>query len=218
LFGQPDYDPIKHSEDITDFEEQLEALNEAVKSGKVRWVGVSNETPFGVMKMVGLAERYPDLYPRIVSIQNSYSLLVRKDYEAGLSEVCADHNCNIGLLAYSPLAAGVLTAKYSKAEVDPKARLKQFKGYMERYKDSQVETAVKEYEEVAKKHGISPTALALSWCYHRHGIVASTIIGATTMEQLEQNLKAYDVNLNDTVIEDISKVYKKYVDPSKAYN
>lgn len=82
--------------------------------------------------MVHLAERYPDLYPKIVSIQNSYSLLVRKDYESGLTEVCSPRNCNVGLLAYSPLASGVLSGKYAKTDVDPKARLNMFPGFMER--------------------------------------------------------------------------------------
>ena len=219
MFGQPDYDVSKEttSADVS-FEEQLAALNDAVKSGKVRYVGVSNETPFGVMKFTALAERYPDLYPKIVSIQNSYSLLVRKDYECGLTEVCSPRNCNVGLLAYSPLAAGVLTGKYSEKDVDPKARLHLCPGFMDRYKDSQPEKATAAYCEIAAKHGLSPAELALSWCYHRTNIVASTIIGATTIPQLEENLKAYDKKLSPECLEQIEEVYKQYVDPTKAYS
>lgn len=218
LFGQPDYETSKETtEQDSSFEEQLAALNDAVKAGKVRYVGVSNETPFGVMSMVHLAERYPDLYPKICSIQNSYSLLVRKDFESGLTEVCSPRNCNVGLLAYSPLASGVLSAKYAKADVDPKARLNMFPGFMERYRESQPEAATNAYAAIAEKHGLTPAQLALAWCYHRD-VVASTIIGATSLEQLEENLSAFDIKLSDEVLEEIGDVYKKYVDPTKAYN
>ncbi len=101
LFGMPDFSP-ENLKDSSSFEEQLGALNEVVEAGKVRYIGVSNETPFGVCSMVELSKQSPELYPRIVSIQNSYSLLVRKDYEAGLAEACYHHN--VGLLPYSPLA------------------------------------------------------------------------------------------------------------------
>ncbi|GMI14511.1 hypothetical protein TrVE_jg9768 [Triparma verrucosa] len=218
LFGQPDYDIDSENDPGVDssFEEQLGALNEAVKAGKVKYVGVSNETPFGVMAMCQLAKQYPDLYPKIVSIQNSYSLIVRKDYEAGLTEVCSPRNMNVGLLAYSPLAGGILSGKYAKEKVDEKARLNLFPGFMERYKDSQVEKAVAEYANIAEKHGLTPTQLALAWCYHRSN-VASSIIGATSIVQLEENLKAFDVVLEDEVMKEIEDVYKIYTDPTKAY-
>jgi len=218
LFGQPDYDVSKETTDKdTPFEEQLSALNDAVKAGKVRYVGVSNETPFGVMEMVHLAKRYPELYPKIVSLQNSYSLLVRKDFESGLTEVCSPRNCNVGLLAYSPLSAGILSGKYAKAKVHPNARLNLFPGFMDRYRESQPEAATNAYSAIAEKHGLTPAQLALAWVYHR-GFVASTIIGATSMEQLEENLSAFDITLSDEILEDITNVYKKYVDPTKAYN
>lgn len=218
LFGQPDYDMSKEnaSGKDTPFEEQLSALNDAVKAGKVRYIGVSNETPFGVMEMTHLANHFPELYPKIVSIQNSYSLIVRKDYEAGLAEVCSPRNCNVGLLAYSPLAGGILSGKYAKATVDKKARLNMFPGFMDRYKDSQVEKAVAAYSGIASKHGLTPTQLALSWCYHRPQ-VASSIIGATSLEQLEENLKVFDVKLSDEILEEIDEVYKVFTDPTKAY-
>lgn len=219
MFGAPDYDIDKENlagEDVS-FEEQLSALNDAVKSGKVRYIGVSNETPFGVMQFASLAERFPDLYPKLISIQNSYSLLVRKDYEAGLTEVCSPRNYNVGLLAYSPLAGGILTGKYSKGVVDPKARLNLFPGFMDRYKESQPERATAAYIAIAAKHSLSPATLALSWCYHRR-CVASSIIGATSLPQLEENLKAFDVKLSDEVMEGIDDVYKEFTDPTKAYS
>ncbi|KAL7483343.1 hypothetical protein ACHAW6_009003 [Cyclotella cf. meneghiniana] len=113
LFGQRDFS-IKELEgkEGVSFEEQLSTLKEVIDAGKVRYIGVSNETPYGVCSMVEMAKNSPDLYPRIVSIQNGYSLVDRKNYEAGLTEVCYHHK--VSLLPYSPLAGGVLTGKYSK--------------------------------------------------------------------------------------------------------
>jgi aryl-alcohol dehydrogenase-like predicted oxidoreductase len=222
LFGSPDFSISTYEEKHPDekppipFEEQLAAMQELVQSGKVRYIGLSNETPYGVCSMTQLAKHFPELYPKIVSIQNSYSLVVRKDYEAGLAEACY-HN-KVGLLPYSPLAGGSLTGKYradEKNKVPEKSRLTMFPGYMERYLGSQNEEAVNAYCEIAEKNGMTPTQLALSWCY-RNDLVASTIIGATTMTQLEENLKAYDIRLNDAVQEQINQAYQKYTDPTKA--
>jgi aryl-alcohol dehydrogenase-like predicted oxidoreductase len=213
LFGQSDFSPSMLKE-FTSFEEQLSALQELVEAGKVRYVGVSNETPYGVCSMAELAKHNPGLYPKIVSIQNSYSLVVRKDFEAGLAEACYHHN--VGLMSYSPLASGVLTGKYAQNEIPKKARLNLFPGFMQRYRGSQNEAAVSEYCKIAKEAGISPAELALSWCYHREH-VTSTIIGATTILQLKEDLGAYDIRLDDDVMEKISNVYKKYTDPTKAY-
>jgi len=152
MFGQADFNPdqLITSPIPVSFEEQLEALQQVIQEGKVRYVGVSNETPYGVCSMVELAKRFPDLYPRIVSIQNSYSLVVRKDFEAGLGEACFHHN--VGLLAYSPLAGGVLSGKYSDPSNLPKnARLRMFPGFMDRYLGSQNEAAVNEYIAIAKE-------------------------------------------------------------------
>ena len=221
LFGQPDFDPSKYEEQHgtaspVPFEDQLAAFQELIKSGKVRYLGVSNETPFGVVTMCQLAKQFPDLYPKIVSIQNSYSLVCRKDYEAGLAEACYHHN--VGLLPYSPLAGGSLTGKYRESvETPSNARLTKFPGYMERYLGSLNEEAVNAYCELAEKNDMSPAELALSWCYHNK-LVASTIIGATSMEQLEENLQAYDLKLSDDILDEIGLIYKKYTDPTKAKN
>mmetsp|Transcript_16481 Transcript_16481/g.25741 ORF Transcript_16481/g.25741 Transcript_16481/m.25741 type:complete len:402 (-) Transcript_16481:239-1444(-) len=214
IFGMADFSPSLVRE-ATSFEEQLSALKEVVDSGKVRYIGVSNETPYGVCTMVEMAKRDPDLYARIVSIQNSYSLVCRKDYEAGLAEACYYHN--VASLPYSPLSGGVLTGKYANPDNLPeKARLKMFPGFMERYLGSQNEAAVAEYGEIAKEVGITPCELALSWCYHREH-VASTIIGSTTIPQLKECIGAYDIKLDEETLGKIDKVYKKYTDPTKAY-
>jgi len=216
LFWQPDFSAERaKSDEPTPFEEQLSALNEVVKSGKVRYIGVSNETPFGVCSMAEMAKHSPELYPKIVSIQNSYSLLVRKDYEAGLAEACYHHN--VGLLPYSPLAGGVLTGKYrDKSNLPKKGRLLMFPGFMDRYLDSLNEEAANAYGDIAKEAGLTPSELALSWCYHREH-VASTIIGSTNIEQLKEDINAYDIKLDEDILEKISKVYKKYTNPTKAY-
>jgi len=213
LFGQPDFLPSMKRES-TSFEEQLSTLKELVDSGKVRYIGVSNETPFGVCSMVEMAKRDPSLYSKIVSIQNSYSLLVRKDYEAGLAEACYEHD--VGLLPYSPLAGGVLTGKYAKGEknVPPNSRLTLFAGFMDRYLAGQSHKATLRYMEIAEEVGLSPAELALSWCYHREH-VASTIIGATSITQLKENIKAFDIKLDDETIKKIDGVYKEFTDPTK---
>jgi aryl-alcohol dehydrogenase-like predicted oxidoreductase len=176
-------------------------------------VGVSNETPFGVCSFVNLAERYPDLYPKIISVQNSYSLVVRVDVESGLSEACYHHN--VGLLAYSPLAAGTLSGKYRDHEHLPtNARLTLFPGFMDRFLNSYNEKAVNAYCELAEAHGMTPAQLSLAWCY-QNPLVSSTLVGATTLSQLYENLHAYDIVLNHEIQSKIHKIYRVYTDPTK---
>lgn len=218
FFGAPDFSPSSYEDAPTpvEFEETLAALQEVIKAGKVRYVGVSNETPYGVCTMGMLAKQYPDLYPKIVSIQNSYSLVMRKDFEAGLAEACYHHN--VALLPYSPLAAGTLSGKYrNKDSIPDNARLKLFPGFMDRYLGSHNERAVNKYCDLATANGMTPAQLALSWCYHNEK-VASTIIGATTMQQLDENIKAYDIRLDSAIHDEIANIYKEYTDPTKARN
>mmetsp|Transcript_16154 Transcript_16154/g.22752 ORF Transcript_16154/g.22752 Transcript_16154/m.22752 type:complete len:415 (-) Transcript_16154:265-1509(-) len=213
LFGQPDFSPGQLTAESAAFEEQLGALQEVIEAGKVRYIGVSNETPFGVCAMANLAKY--EGYPKIASIQNSYSLVVRKDFEAGLAEAC--HHHDVALLPYSPLASGSLTGKYAvPADIPENARLKLFPGFMDRYLGSLNEAAVNSYCDIAKEANLTPAQMALSWCYHREH-VCSTIIGATTIPQLDENIKAYDIKLDDDTLEKINNVYKKYTDPTKAY-
>jgi len=214
LFGTPDFSRA-NLRDAVDFEEQLSTLKEVVDSGKVRYIGVSNETPYGVCSMMNLAKQEPSLYAKIASIQNSYSLVCRKDFEAGLAEAC--YYNDVALLPYSPLAGGVLTGKYSNPDDLPaNARLNMFPGFMERYLGSQNEAAVSAYSDIAKEIGISSCELALSWCYHKEH-VTSTIIGATSIPQLKECINAYDIKLEEETLEKIQGVYKKYTDPTKAY-
>jgi aryl-alcohol dehydrogenase-like predicted oxidoreductase len=231
LFGSEDFKPSEYEEQFKKqppvaLKEQLAALKELIDAGKVRYFGVSNETPYGICAMAALSDHFPELYPKCVSIQNSYSLVVRKDYEAGNAEACYHHD--VSLLPYSPLASGTLSGKYRKGLSNDdnegiKPRLTRYPGYMARYLGSENEGAVNAYCDLAEKYDMSPSGLALSWCYHNE-LVASTIIGATTMEQLEENLKAYDLRLDEVEMEDstmdeeISKIYKRYTDPTKAKN
>jgi len=211
LFGADAYDPELERESIS-FLEQLQTFKELIDAGKVRAIGVSNETPWGVAQMAELART--EAMPKIVSIQNSYSLLVRSDFENGLNEVCSPNNANVGLLAYSPLAGGILTGKYADKEVSPKARLNLFPGFMDRYKESLAQEAVREYMKVAKKHGLSPTELSLAWCKSRPW-VASTIIGATTIEQLKDNINSFAIEFTEEMNDDVNAIYRRYRDPSK---
>jgi len=230
FFGSADFRASEYEEAFKKqtpiaLKEQLAALKELIDAGKVRYFGVSNETPYGICAMAALSDHFPELYPKCVSIQNSYSLVMRKDYEAGNAEACYHHD--VSLLPYSPLAGGSLSGKYREGITNDKdgkkPRLTLFQGYMARYLGSENEGAVNAYCGLAEKYNLTPSQLALSWCYHNE-LVASTIIGATSMEQLEENLKAYDLRLDEIEVEDgtmddeISKIYKRYTDPTKAKN
>lgn len=211
LFGSSSFD-IEKMRDSVPFEDQLSALKELVDAGKVRNIGVSNETSYGVSQFSALAKSMG--LPKMVSIQNAYSLLVRVPFETDLAETCAPPNCNVGLLAYSPLAGGALSGKYINATPE-NCRFNLFPGYMERYNKSFAVNAVAEYVKVAEKHGMTPSELALAWCKSRW-FVTSTIIGATSMPQLKENINAFNMELTPECIEDINKVFGQYRDPSTA--
>jgi aryl-alcohol dehydrogenase-like predicted oxidoreductase len=220
LFGQPDFtaEQYEQAPNPNSFQDQLEGLQQVIQSGQVRYIGLSNETPYGLMQFVTLAEQYPDLYSKVISVQNSYSLVVRKDYEAGLAEVC--YHKNVGLLAYSPLAGGSLSGKYRVSTQIPKgSRLILFPGFNDRYLVSQNKDAVNAYCDLAIANNLTPTQLGLAWCY-QNKLIASTIIGATTLEQLHENCRAYDLkkDMNEKIMKEINIVYKKYTDPTKARN
>ena len=211
LFGSGTYDASLEREAVP-FVEQLQALKKLVDQGKVRHVGVSNETPYGVSKFIHEHEKESSL-PRICSIQNSYSLLVRSDFESGLTETCAQ--TDVGLLAYSPLAGGILTGKYGGAQAPKGARLNLFPGFMDRYAQSLAKEAVAEYEKVATAYNLTPAQLALKWCYSRPH-VASTLIGATSMDQLRENIDAFFLDeLPEDCLDAVADVYSRYRDPSK---
>ncbi|KAI5649572.1 hypothetical protein M9H77_35577 [Catharanthus roseus] len=215
LFGEFFYDPSRWRPSVP-FVEQLRALKEVIYEGKVRYIGVSNETSYGVMEFVQSAK---DLgLPKIVSIQNSYSLLVRCKFEIDLVEVCHPNNCNVGLLAYSPLAGGSLTGKYLDldSEVAKKGRLNLFPSYMERYNTSTSREATVKYIEVGKKYGLTPVELALAFVRDRP-FVTSSIIGATSVDQLKEDIDAVlsvERPLPSELMDEIESIFKRYKDPS----
>ncbi|KAH7856861.1 hypothetical protein Vadar_006344 [Vaccinium darrowii] len=215
LFGEFLYDPSKWRESVP-FVEQLRALQELIDQGKVRYIGVSNETSYGVMEFVH-ASKVEGL-PKIVSIQNSYSLLVRCKFEIDLVEVCHPNNCNIGLLAYSPLGGGSLTGNYIdiESETAKRGRLNLFPGYMERYKGSATKEATIKYNDVAKKHGLTLVQLALGFARDRPFMTIS-IIGATSVDQLKEDIDAFlttERPLPPEVMADIENVFRRYKDPA----
>jgi aryl-alcohol dehydrogenase-like predicted oxidoreductase len=187
--------------------ETLEALTECQKAGKIRYIGVSNETAWGVMRYLQLAERH-DL-PRIVTIQNPYSLLNRS-FEVGLSEI-SQHE-GVELLAYSCLAFGVLSGKYLNGAKPAGARNTLFSRFT-RYSSEQSQKAVAAYVEIAKRHNLDPAQMALAFV-RRQPFVASTLLGATTMEQLKTNLESLNLTLSEEVIEEIEAAHRIYTYPA----
>tara|TARA_B100000035_G_C21032050_1_gene568995 strand:+ start:2810 stop:3778 length:969 start_codon:yes stop_codon:yes gene_type:complete len=188
-------------------DETLEAMTDLVKSGKVRYIGISNETPWGTNKYLQLANDKG--LERIVSIQNPYSLLNRI-YEVGLAEI-SQHE-KIGLLAYSPLGFGQLTGKYIH-ETDKKSRLGLYGDWFTRYSNDECLRAVRAYAKIADEYNISLTHLSLAFV-NKQPFVTSNIIGATTMQQLKENIESVDINLTDEMIEEINKIHAKQPNPA----
>jgi len=206
MFGATHYDASQEHE-ATPIAEQLQALAELVKAGKIRHIGLSNETPWGVMEFVRCAEQLG--LPRIISIQNAYHLLNRT-FESGLAEVC--HHANIGLLAYSPLAFGWLTGKYLDDPAAP-GRITLFPGFGQRYNKPNVAAAAAEYARIARAAGLTPATLALAFARTRR-FTASTIIGATSLEQLKENLDSATVTLASGVLEQLEAAHRRHPSPA----
>ncbi|MER0362240.1 NADP(H)-dependent aldo-keto reductase [Vibrio vulnificus] len=204
-FGQLNYPYPDTQEEVT-LIETLEALNELVKAGKVRYIGVSNETPWGVMTLLRLAEKH-DL-PRIVSIQNPYNLLNRS-FEVGLSEI--SHYEGVQLLAYSPMAFGTLSGKYLDGARPKGARCTLFERF-QRYFTPQGLEATKAYVSLARDYGLDPAQMALAFVNQRP-FVASNIIGATTLDQLKANIESLNVKLEDEVLNKIQQIGTIYSNP-----
>ncbi|OBS09371.1 NADP(H)-dependent aldo-keto reductase [Acidihalobacter prosperus] len=205
FFGQLGYthDP---DEDATPIEETLTALARLVEQGKIRHIGLSNETPWGAMRYLHLAETLG--LPRPASIQNPYSLLNRS-FEAGLAEVA--HREGLGLLAYSPLAFGVLSGKYLGGKRPAGARITLFERF-QRYNAPYVDGIVAQYATLAAEHGLSLTQMALAYVNSR-GFVTSNIIGATTLEQLDEDIGSAEINLDDTVLAAIERIHEQHPYP-----
>ncbi len=205
-FGQRGfvYDP--NDPWVENFEAVLSALEENIKCGKIRHIGVSNETPWGMMRFLDAAGSN---LPRMITIQNAYSLLCR-EFETGLSEIC--HRESVGLLAYSPLGFGVLTGTYLGGKLPDKARLTLFPRFS-RYSSPQAAEATAYYLQLAEDHGLSLTALALAFVKSR-SFVTSNIIGATNLEQLKENIDAYQYTLSEEVLQEIDKIHNQIPNPA----
>jgi len=186
--------------------EILDALDELVKSGKVRWIGLSNETPWGTMKFLHHAEMKNQ--PRVQSIQNAYNLLNRT-FEIGLSEIALREQ--VGLLAYSPLAQGYLTGKYQNGAL-PKGSRKQLFNRLQRYETPFAEATIDKYLAIAKKHGLDASQLANQFATTRP-FVTSNIIGATSMEQLKLAIGSADIPWTDELEKEINAVHQEQPNP-----
>jgi aryl-alcohol dehydrogenase-like predicted oxidoreductase len=206
IFGQRDYTHVA-SEDATPIEETLEALDGLIKAGKIRHAGISNESPWGLCQFTSLAH-YKGL-PRVASIQNAYSL-VNRSFESGLSE--ASLREDVGLLAYSPLAFGMLSGKYLEGQRPEGARLTLFDRFT-RYSSENTNLATQAYVALFRAHGIDPAQGALAFVNSRP-FVTSNIIGATTMQQLKDNIASANVVLPDEVLAGIEAIHRQYPNPA----
>jgi len=205
FFGQLGY---KHQEaDFTPLEETLQVLDEQVKAGKIRHIGLSNETPWGTMKFLQLAESRG--WPRAVSIQNPYNLLNRS-FEVGLAEVAMREQC--GLLAYSPLAFGMLSGKYEGGARPAGARISLFSRFT-RYTNPQSEAACSRYVALAREHGLDAAQMALAFVTAQP-FVTSNIIGATSLAQLDSNLASAELRLCEEVLAGIEAIHKAQPNPA----
>ncbi len=204
-FGRLGYE---HKEnDWNKFEDVLENLKKFIEEGKIRYVGLSNETPWGVMNYLQLSKDR-DL-PRMMSIQNPYSLLNRS-YEVGLAEVSIREN--IGCLSYSPLASGYLTGKYRNKKFPKGSRMERDFDFWTRYRKPNMEEAVEDYYKISQKFDLDMSQMSIKFC-EVQDFMTSVIIGATTMEQLKTNVESVKVNLDSEVIKEINNVQKKYPNP-----
>ncbi len=205
LFGTRDYSPPK-TRDSVPIEETLGVLWNLVEEGKIRHVGLSNETPWGTMHFLELARSGP--FPRMVTIQNSYNLLNRT-FDSGLSEIC--HEEGIRLLAYSPLAFGRLSGKYRGGQRPEGARLSLWERFA-RYNGPNADAAIEEYARIADEAGLDLAQMSLAWINQRPH-VASNLIGATTMAQLKANIDSVDLELPGEVRKAIDTVHHRFPNP-----
>tara|TARA_B100000287_G_scaffold402467_1_gene423395 strand:- start:235 stop:1272 length:1038 start_codon:yes stop_codon:yes gene_type:complete len=205
-FGKLDY--IHEENEWNSFEEVLENLKKYIDQGKIRYIGLSNETPWGVMNYLKIHK--DKNLPRMMSIQNPYSLLNRI-YEIGLSEVSIREK--IGCLAYSPLASGYLSGKYRNGSLPKGSRMERDGNFWKyRYNTPNMEKAVEQYYKISKKYNIDISQMSLKFCEVQN-FMTSVIIGATTMEQLKTDIESVNVNLSNDIIKEINEVHKLYPNP-----
>ncbi len=206
FFGELGFVP-QPDDRMTPIEETLDVLDDLVKAGKIRQIGISNETPWGTMRYLQIAEQQKQA--RLVSIQNPYSVLNRS-FEIGLSEIACREN--VGLLAYSPLGFGVLSGKYLDGKKPAGSRLTLFQEYS-RYTKGQGIKATEAYVQLARDHNLDPAQMALAFVNTRP-FVTSTIIGATTMDQLKTDIDSIDLVLSEEVLQGIDEIHQRYPNPS----
>src|SRR5690606_18311654 len=209
FFGKLGYGNAEAQQDteITALEETLSALSDEIKKGRIRYIGLSNETPWGTLKFLHLAEKLG--LEKFVSVQNPYSLLNRT-YEIGMSEIA--HYENVGLLAYSPLAFGYLTGKFRNGARPANARVTLFSRFS-RYSNPESEWATEQYAQLAERHGLSLTQLSLAFIKQQF-FVTSTIIGATNLDQLKENIQAFEIDLSAEVLQGIEDIHRKQPNPA----
>ena len=206
MFGRLGYE---HNDDgnWNKFEDILATLKKFIDAGKIRYIGVSNETPWGTKKFLEIAKEKN--LPRMMSVQNPYNLLNRT-YEVGLAEISIRDK--IGLLAYSPLAIGYLTGKYRNNKIPKNSRLDHDGDFWTRYNKPNAEKAVEAYYQISKKNNIDMAQMSLKFC-EIQPFVTSVIIGATTMQQLKTDIESVNVKLTDEIIKEINKIQKIYPNP-----
>ena len=213
VFGSLYYDPARETSQ-TPIREQLEALGQLVKAGKVRHIGLSNETPYGVHEFVRLADEHG--LPRVATVQNPYCL-VNRTWENALDETC--HRLGVSLLAYSPLGFGLLTGKYDQhAPTDPGApqgaRIARYESVRkQRWGRPEALAAARRYNQLARDNGLTPTQMALAFCYTKWQ-VASTIIGVTSLAQLDEDLDAWGTTLAPELLKAIDAIRWETRDPA----
>jgi len=206
FFGRLNYKP-RETDSWNDFEKILVALEKIIKQGKIRYVGLSNETPWGLAKFLEISKEKK--LPKMMSVQNPYNLLCRT-YEVGLSEISVREKS--GLLAYSPLAGGFLSGKYRNNNLPEKSRQKLFADYYTRYNKPGAPPAIEKYYDISKKFGLNFAQMSIKFCEIQK-FLTSVIIGATSMEQLKIDIESVNVNLNDEIIKEIDNVQLKYPNP-----
>lgn len=209
FFGKLGYHntEAQNTDEITALEETLTALSHEIKNGRIRYIGLSNETPWGTLKFLHLAEKLG--LEKFVSVQNPYNLLNRT-YEIGMSEIA--YHENVGLLAYSPLAFGYLTGKFRHGARPANTRISLYSRFS-RYSNPQSEWATEQYAQLAEQHDLTLTQLSLAFIKQQF-FVNSTIIGATNLDQLKENIQAFEIELSTDVLEGIEAIHRQQPNPA----
>jgi len=207
FFGKLGFEHKEDSNQWNDFEKILISLEKFVKQGKIKFVGLSNETSWGLSKFLEISKL--NGLPKMMSVQNPYNLLCRT-YEIGLAEISIREKS--GLLGYSPLAGGFLTGKYRNNNIPENSRQKLYGDYYTRYQKPNAADVIEKYYDVSKKFGVNFAQMSIKFC-EIQPFMTSVIIGATTMEQLKTNIESVNVKLENEIIQKINNIQKLYPNP-----